>query len=632
MKPGEIILDDHPILINQGRNTRKINVINLGDRPIFVGSHYHFYEVNPNLYFNREPTKGMHLNVPAGIIIQFEPGVEKTVELVEIGGRKLVFGFRGYVNGPVENLFETQISHHYMSRENYVQRYGPTKGDKVRLADTNLFIKVEKDLLVYGDEMVYGWLKTIRSGMGMSSRATREETLDLVITNAIVFDYWGIVKADIGVKDGKIQGIGKSGNPDYMDGVDPRLIVGASTDVIDANGKIVTASGIDPHVHDIYPEVVTTALQSGVTTLLGGGTGPSTGSKGTNITPGAWNLHRMLEAAEEFPMNFGFWARGNALFPEPLEEQLLEGAAGFKVHENWAATPAVINSCLNIADQYDVQVCLHVDSSNESGTVETTSLEAINGRTIHTYHVEGAGGGHEPDLMQMAREGSILPSSTTPTRPFTINSADANIQMLFQVHGVLRSDPVGVTMAKKRIRPETMAAEGNLQDMGVISMMSSDSMAMGHLAETIIRTWQTAHAMKKLRGPLREEKGDNDNFRAKRYICKYTINPAITHGISDVVGSIETGKMADLVIWKPEFFGVKPEQIIKGGFIVHAPIGEANGATSADQPVMYRKTWGAYGKVPEKIAFTFMSKAAKEKGVPEKLGLRKKRKKGHDLK
>ncbi len=566
----------------------------------------------------------MHLNIPAGQFIQFEPGEEKTIELVEIWRKETGFRFRGYVNGPVDNLFPTQVSNNYISRKDYVKTYGPTKGDKIRLADTDLFVEVEKDLLVYGDEMVYGWLKTIRSGMGMSARATREEVLDLVITNAIVFDYWGIVKADIGIKDGKIHGIGKSGNPDYMDGVDPHLIVGASTDVIDASGMIVTAGGVDPHVHDIYPEVVTTALQSGVTTLLGGGTGPSTGSKGTNITPGAWNMHRMLEAAEDFPMNFGFWARGNASLPEPLEEQLLEGAAGFKIHEDWAATPAVIDSCLEVADRYDVQVCLHSDSSNESGTVETTSLKAINGRSIHTYHVEGAGGGHEPDMMKVTREGSILPSSTTPTRPFTINSADANMSMLFQVHGIKRSDPVGVAMAKKRIRPETMAAEGILQDMGVISMMSSDSMAMGHLGETIIRTWQTAHAMKRLRGPLQEEKGNNDNFRAKRYISKYTINPAITHGISEAVGSIDVGKMADLVMWKPEFFGIKPEQIIKGGFIVHAPIGEPNGATSADEPVVYRETWGAFGKTPEKSHLRLCPRLLRKVVSPKSWGSRRK--------
>jgi urease alpha subunit len=623
LKPGEYFIKDDPILINQGRNTRKIKVVNKGDRPLFVSSHYHFYEVNPDLYFNRDLAKGMRLNIGSGEIIQFPPGEEKTVELVEIGGFKNVFGFRGYVNGPVPNVTTPDVSNNFVSRKQYVKKFGPTTGDKVRLADTDLIIEVEKDFITYGEEMRYGWLKTIRDGMGMSGRVTREESLDLVITRAVILDYWGIIKADIGIKNGRIVGIGQAGNPDYMEGVDPNLIVGASTEVISGANMIVTAGGIDCHVHQVEPQLVETALESGITTMLGGGTGPADGTIGTNISPGAWNIHRMLEAAEAFPMNFGFWGRGNASFPEPLVEQILAGAAGLKMHEDWGSTPAVIDNCLTVADLYDVQVCIHTDSSNESGTVETTTLKAIKGRAIHTYHTEGAGGGHSPDIIKIARESYILPSSTTPTRPFTINTADANLQMLFQVHHVSRSDPTGVAMAEARIRPETMAAEGILQDMGAISVIASDSEAMGHIGETIIRTWQTAHVMKKLRGRLKEEVGDNDNFRAKRYVAKYTINPAIMQGISEVVGSIEVGKMADLVIWKPEFFGVKPTYVIKGGFIASAPMGIANGAVATVEPVRYKPMWGAFGKVPKRTSFTFMSKAAVERGVPKMLGLEK---------
>lgn len=623
MKPGEYFLKNNPIHINQGRNTREIKVVNRGDRPVFVSSHYHFYETNPELDFDRELTKGMRLNVVAGDIVQFPPGEEKTIELVEIGGKKNVFGFRGYVNGPVEDVQTQTVSTKTISHKQYVKKYGPTTGDKVRLADTNLIIEVEKDYAVYGDEMRYGWLKTIRDGMGKSARVTREVALDLVITNALIIDYWGIVKADIGIKDGKIHGIGKSGNPDYMDGVDPNLIVGTSTEVISGENLIVTAGGIDCHVHEVCPQLVETAIQSGITTMLGGGTGPATGTIGTNISPGSWNIQKMLEAAEEFPMNLGFWGRGNSTFPEPIVEQILSGAAGLKIHEDWGSTPAVIDTCLTVADQYDMAVCIHTDTSNESGTVETTTLQAIKGRAMHTYHTEGAGGGHSPDIMIVAREDYIMPSSTTPTRPFTVNTAESNIQMLFQVHHISRDEASQLAMAESRIRPQTMAGEGILHDMGAISMIGSDSEAMGHVGEVIIRTWQTAHGMKKLRGPLKEEKGDNDNFRVKRYIAKYTINPAIAHGISEVVGSLERGKMADLVLWKPEFFGVKPELIIKGGFIASAPVGNANGPVATVQPVMYRPMWGSFGKVPKTTSFTFMSKAAVERGVPEKLGLEK---------
>ncbi|WP_106497491.1 urease subunit alpha [Lentibacillus sp. Marseille-P4043] len=624
MKPGEYFLKKDPIPINHGRNTRKIMVVNKGDRPLFVGSHYHFYEVNPDLFFDRELAKGMRLNIGAGEIVQFPPGEKKTVELVEIGGRKNVFGFRGYVNGPVDDVVTSHTSDKYVSRKHYVKKFGPTTGDKVRLADTDIIVEVERDYTVYGDELRYGWLKTIRDGMGMNPYVTDEIAPDFVITNALIIDYWGIIKADIGIKDGKIHGIGKAGNPDYMDGVDPDLIVGPSTEVISGENRIVTAGGIDSHVHEVQPQLVKTALDSGITTMLGGGTGPTEGSIGTNISPGAWYVHRMLEAVENFPMNFGFWGRGNASFPQPIEEQIKAGAAGLKVHEDWGATPAVIDCCLTVADKYDVQVCIHTDSSNESGTVETTTLQAIKGRTIHTYHTEGAGGGHSPDIIKVSREEYILPSSTTPTRPYTINTPAANIQMLFQVHHVSRDDPTGVAMAEARIRPQTMAAEGFLQDIGAISCIASDSEGMGHIGEVIMRTWQTAHVMKQQRGRLPEETGENDNFRAKRYIAKYTINPAIIQGISEVVGSIEVGKMADLVLWKPEFFGAKPEKVIKGGFIAAAAEGMADGPVATVEPVMYRPMWAAFGKAPKSVSFTFMSKAAVEAGVPEKLGLEKK--------
>ncbi|WP_132747642.1 urease subunit alpha [Scopulibacillus darangshiensis] len=626
MKPGEYFLQDYPIPLNHGRSTRKIKVVNRGDRQLWVGSHYHFYEVNPELDFNRELAKGMHLNIMPGEMESFPAGEEKEVELVEIGGRKEAWGFRGYTNGPVGKIDTGQVSDKNVSHKEFTKRFGPTTGDKVRLADTNLIVEVEKDFtsVSYGDELEYGWLKTIRNGMGMSSRASEKEALDLVITSVVLIDYWGIVKTDVGVKDGKIHGIGKAGNPDYMDGVSPNMIVGATTDVIDGRNKILTAGGIDPHLHEVCPQLVETAIQSGITTMLGGGTGPSTGTIGTNISPGSWNMQRMLEAAEQFPMNLGFWARGNAVAPEPLIEQLKGGAAGFKLHEDWATTPAVIDNCLNVADQHDVQVCIHTDTSNESGTVETTTVAAINNRAIHSYHTEGAGGGHIPDIMSVAKESSVLPSSTNPTRPFTINTADSNLPMIFQVHGLIRTVQMDVKMAQARIRPETMAAEGILHDMGVLSMMSSDSQAMGHAGEVIIRTWQTAHLMKELRGRLKEEKGDNDNFRVKRYIAKYTINPAITQGISEVVGSVEEGKMADLVLWEPGFFGVKPWRIIKGGFIASAPIGDPNGSTATSEPVMYRPMWGSFGKAPHSTSYTFLSKAAVENGVPKKLGLQKK--------
>lgn len=622
MKPGEYFLKDEPILLNEGRYTRKVKVVNRGDRGIFVGSHYHFYETDPALDYDRDLGKGMRLNIPAGDTLQFPPGEEKTVELVNYGGNREIFGFRGYVNGPVEQVVTNTKSSKTITRKQYSQKYGPTTGDKVRLADTNLVIELEKDYTVYGDEEKYGYGKVARDGMGMNSRVTRDQSIDLLITNAIIVDYSGIYKADIGIKDGKIHGIGKSGNPDTMEGVDPNLIMSPSTEVLPGAGLIVTAGGIDSHVHETTPELVRCGLQAGITTMLGGGTGPVGGSIGTNISPGPWNLHKMMEAAEAFPMNFGFWGRGNASSPAPLIEAIEAGAPGLKMHEDWGSTPAVIDNCLSVCDAFDVQACIHTDSINESGHVQST-IRAMKGRTIHTYHTEGTGGGHAPDIMEIARESFVLPGSTTPTNPYTDNTTKSNFYSIFEVHNLNRNDPTQVAMAQARVRAETQAAEGVLHDIGALSMFGSDSQAMGHMGETIIRTWQTAHAQKQLRGRLPEEKGDNDNFRVKRYIAKYTINPAITHGISDIVGSLEVGKMADLVVWRADMFGVKPNIIIKGGFVAFAREGDPNGTVPGVQPEMYKWMWGAYGKVPKRTSVTFMSQAGVQNKINEKLGLEK---------
>lgn len=510
-------------------------------------------------------------------------------------------------------------------RRTYADLYGPTTGDRVRLADTELLVEVEKDFTVYGDEITFGGGKVIRDGMGQSSRATREGSpgaLDLVITNALIIDYWGIVKGDIGVKDGRIVKVGKAGNPDTMDGVDPDLVVGASTEVIAGENMLVTAGGIDSHIHFIAPQQVYEAISSGITTMIGGGTGPATGTNATTCTPGAWNIARMLQAAESWPMNFGFLGKGNASSAEPLEEQLRAGACGLKLHEDWGTTPAAIDACLSVADRYDVQVAIHTDTINEAGFVEET-IAAIAGRTIHTYHTEGAGGGHAPDIIRIASFPNVLPSSTNPTRPFTVNTIAEHLDMLMVCHHLNQQVPEDVAFAESRIRPETIAAEDILHDLGVISMMSSDSQAMGRVGEVITRTWQTAHKMKVQRGPLPQDSRRNDNFRVKRYIAKYTINPAITHGIAHQVGSIEPGKLADLVLWKPAFFGVKPEMIIKGGFIAWSAMGDANASIPTPQPVLYRPMFGSFGGALATTSMLFVSKAALEENIPEQLDLEK---------
>jgi urease subunit alpha len=511
-----------------------------------------------------------------------------------------------------------------INRIKYANMYGPTTGDKVRLGDTELFIEIEKDFTVYGDEAKFGGGKTIRDGMAQSARTTRDEgVLDLVITSVMIIDHWGIVKADIGIKDGKIVGIGKAGNPDTMDGVDANMIIGAATEVHGGAGLIATAGGIDTHIHFICPQQIDHALYSGITTMIGGGTGPADGTNATTVTPGAWNMQKMLEAAEAFPMNLGFLGKGNCAALPPLEEQIAAGALGLKIHEDWGSTPAVIDASLKIADQYDVQVAIHTDTLNEAGFLEDT-INAINGRVIHTYHTEGAGGGHAPDIIKAAMYPYVLPSSTNPTRPFTVNTIDEHLDMLMVCHHLDKSVPEDVSFADSRIRPETIAAEDILHDLGVFSMMSSDSQAMGRVSEVIIRTWQTAHKMKIQRGALPEDEGkDNDNFRVKRYISKYTINPAITHGISTYVGSLEPGKLADLVLWKPALFGAKPEMIIKGGMIIASRMGDPNASIPTPQPVIYRHMFGAYGKALSATCATFVSKLSLVKGIVQQYGLKK---------
>ncbi len=511
-----------------------------------------------------------------------------------------------------------------ISGEKYAMMYGPTTGDKVRLADTDLIIEVEKDYTTYGDEVKFGGGKTIRDGMGQSVKTcSRDGDLDLVITNALILDYTGIIKADIGIKDGKIAGIGKAGNPGIMDGVTPGMTIGASTEALAGEGMIVTAGGIDSHIHFIAPQQVQCSLYSGVTTMIGGGTGPADGTNATTCTPGPWNIRMMLKAAEEYPMNLGFLGKGNCSDEKPLIEQVEADAMGMKINEDFGSTPAAINHCLNVADEYDIQVAIHTDTLNEAGCVEDT-LDAIGGRTIHTFHTEGAGGGHAPDIIRAAGAKNVLPSSTNPTMPFTVNTLDEHLDMLMVCHHLDKNIPEDVAFADSRIRPETIAAEDVLHDMGVFSMMSSDSQAMGRPGEVITRTWQTAHKMKQERGPLPEDEGhDNDNFRAKRYVAKYTINPAITNGIADYVGSVEVGKYADLVLWNPAFFAAKPDMIIKGGMIIAAKMGDANASIPTTQPVLYQPMFAAHGEAKGESCLTFVSKAAYDNGIKEKYGLQK---------
>ena len=504
-----------------------------------------------------------------------------------------------------------------MSRQAYAEMFGPTTGDRLRLADTDLWIQVEKDYTVYGDEVKFGGGKVIRDGMGQSQHPSAK-VMDLVITNALILDYWGIVKADIGIKAGRIAAIGKAGNPDVQPDVD--IIVGPGTDVVAGEGSIVTAGGIDSHIHFICPQQIDEALASGVTTMIGGGTGPTTGTNATTVTPGPWNMARMLEAADSFPMNLGFLGKGNASLPESLTEQIAAGGIGLKLHEDWGTTPAAIDNCLTVAEQTDTQVAIHTDTLNESGFVEDT-IAAFKDRTIHTYHTEGAGGGHAPDIIRAAGLANVLPSSTNPTRPFTVNTADEHLDMLMVCHHLDPSIPEDVAFAESRIRRETIAAEDILHDLGAFSMIASDSQAMGRVGEVVMRTWQTAHKMKVQRGSLKEDPSEHDNFRAKRYVAKYTINPALAHGMAHEIGSVEVGKLADLVLWSPAFFGVKPNLIIKGGMIAMAKMGDPNASIPTPQPVHYRPMFGAYGKARQATTMTFISQAAMDAGIPEQLKL-----------
>ncbi|MGB3518748.1 MAG: urease subunit alpha [Elainellaceae cyanobacterium] len=507
-----------------------------------------------------------------------------------------------------------------MDRRAYAETYGPTVGDRIRLADTALIIEVEQDFTTYGNEVKFGGGKVIRDGMGQSPISTAEGAVDTVITNALILDWWGIVKADVGLKNGRIYKIGKAGNPYIQDDVD--IIIGPGTEAIAGEGMILTAGGIDAHIHFICPQQIETAIASGVTTMIGGGTGPATGTNATTCTPGAWHIWRMLQATDAFPLNFGFMGKGNSAQQPGLIEQVMAGVIGLKLHEDWGTTPAAIDTCLSVADDYDLQVAIHTDTLNEAGFVEDT-IAAFKGRTIHTYHTEGAGGGHAPDIIKVCGESNVLPSSTNPTRPYTVNTLEEHLDMLMVCHHLSRSIPEDVAFAESRIRRETIAAEDILHDLGAFSMISSDSQAMGRVGEVIIRTWQTAHKMKVQRGPLSEDSDRNDNHRVKRYVAKYTINPALTHGVAHEIGSVEEGKLADLCLWKPAFFGVKPELVIKGGAIAWAQMGDPNASIPTPQPVHMRPMFGSYGGAIAATSLTFVSKAAVAQGIAGKIGLQK---------
>lgn len=507
-----------------------------------------------------------------------------------------------------------------MNRRAYAETFGPTVGDRVRLADTELIIEVEQDYTTYGEEVKFGGGKVIRDGMGQSPITNEDGAVDAVITNALILDWWGIVKADVGIKDGKIAAIGKAGNPYIQDNV--TIIIGPGTEAIAGEGMILTAGGVDTHIHFICPQQIDVAIASGITTMIGGGTGPAAGTNATTCTPGPWNIYRMLQAADAFPMNIGFLGKGNSSQPAALEEQLKAGVIGLKLHEDWGTTPAAIDTCLTVADEYDVQVAIHSDTLNEAGFVEDT-IAAFKNRVIHTYHTEGAGGGHAPDIIKVCGELNVLPSSTNPTRPYTLNTLDEHLDMLMVCHHLDPSIPEDVAFAESRIRRETIAAEDILHDLGAFSMLSSDSQAMGRIGEVIIRTWQTGHKMKVQRGALAEDSSRNDNHRAKRYIAKYTINPAITHGIAEHVGSVEVGKLADLCLWRPAMFGVKPETVIKGGMIAWSQMGDANASIPTPQPVHMRPMFGSFGGAIAATSLTFLSHAALKKGIPDQLNLQK---------
>ncbi|GKY96288.1 hypothetical protein MPSEU_000588500 [Mayamaea pseudoterrestris] len=640
-KPGQVLPCDSLITINAGRNFLEIPVVNIGDRPIQVGSHYAFVETNKALQFDRQVSIGKRLNVPSGASVRFEPHETKTVTLVDLGGKQNVMSGNLLTNGVasddrIDEIMERVHAGGFlhepandqarpgvpfeMERSAYVDMYGPTVGDRIVLGDTCLVIEVEQDYTTYGEECKFGGGKTLREGMGQATSVTSDEALDTVITNALIVDaVAGIIKADIGIKGNMIVGIGKAGNSDMMSGVDANMIVGTTTEVIAGEKLILTAGGIDTHIHYICPQQIEEAISSGLTTMFGGGTGPSAGSCATTCTPAPWHVEMMLQATDRYAMNFGFTGKGNTSDPKVLESVLRAGAAGFKLHEDWGTTPAAIDAALTFADEHDVAITIHTDTLNESGFVDD-SIAAMKGRTIHTYHTEGAGGGHAPDIIKIVQENHVLPSSTNPTRPYTINTIDEHLDMLMVCHHLDSSIPEDIAFAESRIRAETIAAEDILHDVGALSMISSDSQAMGRVGEVLTRTWQTACKMKQQRGRLSEESGDNDNFRVRRYVAKYTINPAIAHGMSHLIGSVEVGKMADLVLWKPSMFGAKPETIIKGGTIAYAQMGDPNASIPTPQPVMMRPMFGATATAAGN-SIAFVSAAAVQDGLKERLGL-----------
>ncbi|TPX17253.1 uncharacterized protein E0L32_003371 [Thyridium curvatum] len=642
-QPGAVVaVKNGTVSINEGRRRIKLRVTSKGDRPVQVGSHYHFIETNPQLEFDRARAYGYRLDIPAGTSVRFEPGDTKTVTLVEIGGNKVICGGNNLATGKVDysrvddiiaKLQQAGFAHapdpigdyghidaFQLERTAYVTMFGPTTGDLVRLGSTDLWIKVEKDLTVYGDECKFGGGKTLREGMGQATGRPDSETLDMVVTNALIVDWMGIYKADIGVKQGMIVGIGKAGNPDVMDGVSPNMVVGSCTDVVAGEGKIVTAGGIDTHIHYICPQQAYEAVASGITTMLGGGTGPSAGTSATTCTPGKHYMKQMLQACDGLPVNIGVTGKGNDSAPSALREQVIAGACGLKLHEDWGSTPAAIDACLSVCDELDVQCLIHTDTLNESGFVEST-LAAFAGRTIHTYHTEGAGGGHAPDIIRAVELPNVLPSSTNPTRPFTLNTLDEHLDMLMVCHHLSRDIPEDVAFAESRIRAETIAAEDVLHDLGAISMMSSDSQAMGRCGEVVLRTWNTAHKNRVQRGPLPEDAGTGaDNLRVRRYVAKYTVNPALAQGMAHLVGSVEPGRLADLVVWDPAWFGTKPSHVIKSGMIAWSQMGDPNASIPTVQPVIARPMFAPL--VPE-TSVLFVSQAAIEHGVVQSYGLRK---------
>ncbi|KDQ15939.1 hypothetical protein BOTBODRAFT_31394 [Botryobasidium botryosum FD-172 SS1] len=643
--PGALVLKKDRVFINKGRERVRISVTNSGDRPIQVGSHYHFIETNALLEFDRGLSYGKRLDIPAGTAVRFEPGETKPVTLCATGGNRIASGGNKIASGPydasriddiVQSLQERGFKHitnandrpiaeeKSMNRETYVSMFGPTTGDRVRLGDTSLWVEVEGDMSVYGDECKFGGGKTIREGMGQATNRSSTEAIDLVITNALIIDWSGIYKADIGISGGTIIGIGKSGNPDVMDGVDPRLIVGSSTEVIAGEKMIVTAGGIDTHIHYICPQQCPEALASGVTTMIGGGTGPAAGTAATTCTPSPFYLRHMLAATDGIPMNFGFTGKGNDSGTKALKEVVAAGACGLKLHEDWGTTPSAIENALDVGDEEDVQITIHTDTLNESGFVQST-IAAFGGRTIHTYHTEGAGGGHAPDIIVVCEHENVLPSSTNPTRPYALNTIHEHVDMLMVCHHLDRQIPEDISFAESRIREDTIAAEDVLHDIGAISMISSDSQAMGRVGEVISRTWRTASKMRDMRGPL-VDAGDEegkDNARVKRYISKVTINPAITHGISHIVGSVEVGKLADLVLWKPENFGARPELVLKSGVIVWSQMGDANASIPTVQPIVGRPMWGSFPASAALNSISFVSQLSISSGTVSSYGLSK---------